>query len=260
MFKSNSILLAACGGAVAMAAVLSGAGVGTLRANSVTFTDSFNRAATTAATASTSPNPIGNGWVISPDSAASTWQITASPAGGGGNVLKATNAGDVQPPNDNPILMVNSAAETPATGGFTMSVDFATPTVTNNGWYPGLVFNYQNAHNYYYVRVMTGKSGSLQVFKVVNGANALYFANPSTTLASNLTANTFYKLTVTLTAPHSYTFSVSTLGSSPTVLQTASLTDSTFTGGEGGVIQQGGTPPASDYFSNFSDTYTRRGH
>ncbi|MGC8625489.1 MAG: PEP-CTERM sorting domain-containing protein [Phycisphaerae bacterium] len=255
MFKSNSILLAACGGAVAMTAILSGAGVGMLRASTVTFSDSFNRTATTAATDSTNPNPIGNGWVISPDSAASTWKITTSPVAGGGNVLKATDAADVVPSNDNPILMVNSGAETPATGGFTVSVDFATPVATNNQFYPGFALNYQNASNYYYVRVLTGIGGTIQMFDVKNGGNAVYFNNTSTALASALTDNTFYNLTATSTTPGQFTFTVSTLGSSPTTLITASASSSLFTGGEAGIIQQANTGNY-DYFSNFSDTFT----
>ncbi len=256
MFKSNSILLAACGGAVAMAAVLSGAGVGKLWASTVTFSDSFNRATTAAATASTNPNPIGNGWVISPVSNSSTWQITASPVAGGGNVLDAINGGDAS--QLNPILMVNPGAETPATGGFAMSIDFATPNAMNQGYYPGLVFNYQNAENYYYVRVLTGSGGTIQMFDVVNGAAENYLSNPSTALSSALADNTFYNLTATSTAPYNFTFSVSTLGSSPTTLISASATDSgaTFTGGEGGVIQQGPGGGTNDYFSNFSDTFT----
>ena len=242
LFKSYSQLLAACGGVVAV--VLAG-GACAVQAGTVTFSDAFSGPAGASASYGGAPDTIGNGWVIPSTDQASTWQITDTPFSGG--ALDATQIGSFGA--NVPAPMVNPGAETPSTGGFTISVDVATPVAASTGDYPGLVFDYQNSDNYYYVRVITATGGAIQMFTVVNGVSS-YLSNSSTTLASALAVNTLYHLTANRSSEN-FTFTLSTTGSSPTTLMTASATNSAFTGGVGGVAETG-----NDYYSNFSDTYT----
>ena len=242
-FKSYSWLLAACGGAVAV--VLAG-GACAVQAGTVTFSDAFSGATGPSASYGGTPDTIGNGWIIPSTDQSSTWQITDTPFSGG--ALDATQTGTFG--GNVPAPMVNPGAETPATGGFTISVDVATPVAASTGDYPGLVFNYQNDNNYDYVRVITAAGGQIQMFTVVNDV-ASYLNNPTTTLASSLAVNTMYQLTATAGGSGAFSFSLSTIGSTPTTLMTASATSSTFTGGVAGIGEAG-----NDYYSNFSDTYT----
>ncbi len=239
LFKSHSLMLAACGSSAIVAF-----GCVSFASAGVTFSDSFNRATTSAAYPGTSPNPIGNGWVI-PSSDTSGWQISASPsAGAANNVLEALAS------NGNTSVMVNPSAETPA-GGFTLSAEVATPVPATTDGDAALVFNYQNASNYCFLRVISGAGGGIQMFNVVNGSEN--WLGGGATWTTGLTANTFYQLTVS-DSGGVYAYSLSTIGNSPTVLGSSQSGDSTFTGGYGGVGQQAST--VNDYFSNFTDTYT----
>jgi hypothetical protein len=174
MFKSHSLLLAACGGAVAV--VLAG-GACAVQA-SVTFSDAFSGPTGSSASYGGTPNTIGNGWVIPSVDQASTWQITDTPFSGG--ALDAQQNGTFG--SNVPAPMVNPGVETPSTG-FNITVDVATPVAASTGDYPGLVFNYQNDTNYDYVRVITATGGQIQMFTVINGVSS-YLGNSATSLAN----------------------------------------------------------------------------
>ncbi len=241
MSRSHSLLLAACGGVVAV--VLAGASA--VQAAPVNFSDTFSGPTGSSASYGGTPDTIGNGWVIPSSSQSSTWQITDTPFSGG--ALDAQQIGTFG--NNVPAPMVNPGAETPATG-FNISVDVATPVAAMTGDYPGLVFNYQNANNYDYVRIITATDGQIQMFTVVSGTTS-YLSNSSGTLASSLAVNTMYQFTATANGAGSFSFSLSTTGSSPTTLMTASATNSQFISGIAGIGESG-----NDYYSNFSDTFT----
>ncbi len=240
--KANSLLSGALGGSIAAILVATPAVV---RANTITFSDTFSGAAGSSASYGGTPNTIGNRWVIPSSSQTSTWQITDTPFSGG--ALYASQNGSFG--SNIPAPMVNPSVETPTTG-FTITVDVATPIAAMTGDYPGVVFDYQNADNYDYVRVITASTGggAIQMFNVVNGTSH-FLSNSSTALPNVLAVNTMYQFTVTGSGS-AFSFSLSTIGSTPTTLATATAESSQFTGGIGGIAETG-----NDYYSNFSDGY-----
>lgn len=204
------------------------------------FTDSFTRANVTNATVGTN---IGADYVITKVSGAlPTFSITS------GQVTMGAAGGAVA----NGVLSYQGfLAKNTAGNSFAASVDI-TLGAYNNGINPGLAFNFQDASNFYYARILTSGTGTgagvLQISQMVNGA-----AEAVVNVAGlNLYTATAYTLGISSAASGVFTYTLT--GGSVNLSNT--VTDATgtaaFTDGYAGIYQNIGN--TNTKFDNFSVT------
>ena len=256
---SRGSLLAVAAAVGALAAVAAHA-----HAANAVFSDTFSRADTSAATWQSSPNPIGNGWVINTSLAGATtpnstnpttWQIS-------GDTLSVNPQATFQMDT-----MTNPGALTPDTGGnnFSLSVDVSWSTIPTSGGnndYAGLVFGCQSSGGssagWNILRmepITTASYGSYVIAQTVSASSNFTDMTGSSRvqLSTPLSAGTFYQMSVSSTTPGNFNWSVSTTGSSPTTLGSGAVADGSYANGIGGLFTLLNDPVS---FTNFSDTFT----
>ncbi|MEI8207279.1 MAG: hypothetical protein WCG03_10410, partial [Kiritimatiellales bacterium] len=121
----------------------------------------------------------------------------------------------------------------------------------------GVVFNYQNASNYYTLRFKTGAAG-YQLLGVSN--NALIIVKSGNSTGGNFAADTLYTVTVASDAVYDFDYSIKSVDGLTTFvpLTTSVATNSFFTGGYAGLYLGSLPSPAPDAkFDNFSLTVIR---
>jgi len=200
------------------------------------ITDNFNRD-NTAQTANT-VNVGGSGWVQAGDGTAtgSDWFIS-------GNTLNARN-------RTNPANLYNDSLKTVSGSGtnFTLSADVSAKIA---GAYAGITFNYQNASNYYVVR-LRGDFNTYQMLKVVDGVAGIIVSK--TDSSQKFTLNSLYTITVTSDVAGDFDFTITAAGNSTVLNPTTSGTDtiSIFTEGYAGLYVGTGLLDHTAKFDNFS--------
>lgn len=132
-----------------------------------------------------------------------------------------------------PGILYNSGQETTNGNGVVFTLQADVSANVSNGW-AGIVFNLQDASNYYVLRIKGGNS-AYQLIKVVNGANSLVMVNESN---ANGTFETgvFYTLLVTSEEAGEFDFFITETGKSMLLnpVSSASDTGTPFEGGCGG--------------------------
>ena len=192
-------------------------------------TDSFNRADTES---STDGSVIGPFWVNSD----STDLVRISESNLFINAWVA------------PGILYNNAMETVVDegSGFAVGAD----VWTKNGTWCGLVFNYQNATNYYVLRIR-GNSTCYQVLRVVNGSEQVVVnkSDASKTFA----AETFYTLNVSSDMEYLFDFSIKEVSGTAILNPTATCRDahSSFAGGYAGLYCAQTSSNPDGKFDNF---------
>jgi len=206
-------------------------------ARAAEIADDFNRA-NTAQTANT-VNVGGTGWVQDGDgtAAGSDWFINS-------NTLLARN-------RTNPANLYNDSLKTVSGSGtnFTLSADVSSRLA---GAYAGITFNYQNASNYYVVR-LRGDFTTYQMLKVTNGTVQTLLSK--TDSAQPFTVNSFYTITVTSDVPGDFNFTITAAGNSTVLNPTTNGMDTVgniLTGGYAGLYVGTGTFDHTAKFDNFS--------
>lgn len=113
--------------------------------------------------------------------------------------------------------------------GFSLSVDVSSK---NTSLWSGIVFNYQDADNYYGLRFQEGTS-TYQLFKVVDGVltTIVNGSNASTTFAED----TFYTLIVESDEPYNFNFSIKAAGTVVNPITSAVDDESHFMNGYAGL-------------------------
>ncbi len=204
-----------------------------------TFTDDFNRENTpqSASTATVG----GTGWVQDGDGTgtASDWFINA-------NALAGRNRGA-----DLAILYNNSSKTVSGNGSsFTLSTDVSAKVASV---WAGVIFNYQNAGNYYVFR-FKGGSTSYQLIKVADGKNAqvIVAKNDSRQVFA---VDSFYTIKVTSDAAGSFEFTITAAGKSEAlnpVITGMDTTGSSFENGYAGMYLIMAAKGHNAKFDNFS--------
>ncbi|MCK5675849.1 MAG: hypothetical protein KAH99_02410 [Verrucomicrobia bacterium] len=178
------------------------------------ITDDFNRLDTAY---SADGSSIGANWVNG--AGADNWKIA------GNNLFVNTDAGAG--------ILYNNSLQTVSGNGtsFTLSADVAGHAI--NIW-SGLVFNYQDENNYYYLRIKPG-SESYQLISYVGGGNERVIVTKDDALTT-FAPETQYTLTVTSDTAYSFDFAITEVGSSTVLNPTTAATDpyARFTGGYAG--------------------------
>jgi hypothetical protein len=192
-----------------------------------TVTDDFNRVAAMNSTGAT----IGSDWHSSRTTG--QWGITNQQV-----VANMTEANSV---------LYNSALETVSGGGtlFTLSLDVT--TVAASAW-GGIVFNYQNPTNFYWLRYK-GNANNYSLVRMVNGATANIV---NSTIGGTFALDTAYTLTVASSNAYEFAYEIKeTVGG--TVLKSGTAIDSvsSFTGGYAGILETT-TGYGPHTFDNFS--------
>jgi hypothetical protein len=206
---------------------------GGLLAQTGSVFDDFNRDNTTAATASTDPNPIGAHYVIDEGS----WQI------GGNSYLNASSAGVMY---DNRLETLRSSEY-----GFSISMDVLHPNYAAgaSGRQAGIVLNYQDVNNHYIIRwgnETEGTLGTIQIVKRENGSNTqLGDRVEGLVLPGGWYSWTFAS---SLEEPNTIAYTVAAQGSE-TPIYSGSFTDATFTDGNFGFYRSGGGTVRFDNYS-----------
>lgn len=124
----------------------------------------------------------------------------------------------------------------------------------NNSEYAGIVFNVQDANNYYVFRWRVLSQGSydnnLQILRVTGGA----IAAGEGVIVSGLTVATPYR-DITITGNGLGYFSATMTNANPFTL---TWTDTTYSGGSAGIYYSGSGTSSGNYslFDSFSATYT----
>jgi len=148
------------------------------------FTDNFNR---TAVAGTTNGADIGSGYVISSTTAtAGKFALNGTQLTGGGGAGSAHIVLSYQ----------GLVASNTAGSSFQASID-VTPSSYSVGLLNGLVFNFQNATNYYYARISAGASlgaGNLSFGQFVDSTAPAAFSGTVSSL--NIVTGTVYTLTI----------------------------------------------------------------
>lgn len=180
------------------------------------FSDDFNRPNTEFGTEG---SPIGSNWNTSaPGHAGAMWRI---------------DSGKVQADDDGPaggpaiLYNTNVSLNSP----FTCSVD----VLFKGGW-AGVVFHYQDADNYYALRIRAHPDTPCQIIRCRNGrlSSLLTQHFPGGLLGGNRV----YTVTVSSEPVGSFSFQITRQGE-PGVLISGRVSDSTFTNGYAGLYCQG---------------------
>ncbi|MEI8206931.1 MAG: PEP-CTERM sorting domain-containing protein [Kiritimatiellales bacterium] len=199
--------------------------------------DDFNRVNTAYSTAGST---IGANWVN--PSSANKFSIS-------NNVLYMDAVG-----GGNNCILYNNAQQTLSGSGssFTLSAQVAGHATVTATW-QGVVFNYQNASNYYTLRFKTGAAG-YQLLGVSNNATIVVKSGNST--AGNFAAGTLYAVTVASDAAYDFDYSIKSVDGLTTFVSTNSVdANSFFTGGYAGLYLGSAPNPAPDSrFDNFNLT------
>ena len=191
------------------------------------ITDDFNRADTGL---NSSGATVGADWHSSRTTGG--WGITDQKV-----VASMTEANTV---------LYNDTLETVSGGGtfFSLSLD-----VTASGVYwAGVVFNYQDADNFYWLRYK-GTASNYSLVRFIGGSAKNVIA---TTITGTFATNTAYTLTVASSNAYEFTYEIKeTVGGSVMVSGTETDSESAFTGGYAGILQST-TGPGRNTFDNFS--------
>jgi sialate O-acetylesterase len=220
--NSNLIkVLARLGGCLLLVFVAFPSGAETIR-----ITDDFERSATTYQTSEDIPNAIGSNYTVTDG----RWRIQ-------NNALVS---------NLNPSRMYENTLQTlnSGTDRFVLSADVKVSDGRGN--FGGILCNVQDGLNYYALRyAVNGPEAVLQFIKTVDGVNNL-IGPGSIFITDVMSANTYYTLTIS-SSNNTFNFSISEVDGAEITSGTA--TDSTFTGGYGGVLRQGGGAVMVNKFS-----------
>jgi hypothetical protein len=197
------------------------------------ITDNFNR---DNVALTTDGSQIGANWVSS--KAVAQWGIS-------GNRLISENPAS---PAGHAVLY-NTGVSTVSGNGtnFTVSLDVMALSGTTDPW-AGIVFNYQDANNFYWFR-LKGNANNYSLVRFVDGSVQNIVA---TTAGSNFAFDTDYTLKVYSSAAYTFDYEIKeTLSGTVLVSGTATDADSNFTGGYAGVLQST-TGADRNSFDNFS--------
>lgn len=202
--------------------------VGLCSANAATTTfgavsDDFDRDKTFPEDSGTEPNPIGTQYTV----ASGTWEISRY-------LLQATDGG----------VMYENTLQTKNTGGFSFTLQADN---LFSGTVQGLVFNLQDASNYYVLRYTRNPQTTLATIEFLVVVNGVARKLDSST-GLDLVSTAYYTMTVSSspTQANTFTFSISDIGS-PTPIYTNTVTDATFTDGYSGFFRVGGTARWDNY-------------
>jgi hypothetical protein len=197
------------------------------------YLDFFNRANTAAQTPGSSPNQIGANWTI----ANGTWKVDSY------QLKQAAGTSGEQTIHLNTHKTLNSGGGTNFTLQATVQLD--TP-FTENSSFAGLVFNFQNASNYYAFRYCG--NGTVQLISEVNGA----VSAPLSVAGFIPVQNRPYTLTVFSVSPHQFSVGIYDTVAATTVYTNASVVDAgnSFQDGFGGLYANVNTSVMA--YDNFS--------
>ncbi len=195
------------------------------------LTDDFNRADTTY---STNGAMIGMGWNTSePDVTGEVWRVSSNEVQC--DIIGATD----------PAILYNAAV--PLDSEFTCSAD-----VKLQGAYGGIVFNYQNATNYYVARIR-GWGGLYQILRVVNGETHTVLSE-TTAPEDAFSGTNYYTLAVTSDNAYNFTLEITKRGESLVLNPVTNATDAAaaFAGGYAGLYCGSNSGSPDTRFDNFN--------
>ena len=199
------------------------------------YYDYFNRANTVAQKTNSSPNWIGSPWAV----ASGTWAITNYQLVQASGTLTGDQTIYV---NTNTVRTLNSGSGT--NFNIQSTVKLNTANGESTAW-AGLLFNFQNASNYYALRY--NGAGMVQVYKSVNGS----VSAPLNVTGFSPVQNRPYTLTVSSVAPYHFAVGIYDTVLGTTIYTNASVVDSgnSFQDGYGGLYASANTGVMS--YDNF---------
>jgi hypothetical protein len=200
-------------------------GISSVWAGSVS--DDFNREDTGY---TTSGKSIGEGWNVSASSA--KWKLN--------------NSNLVMKPIVNPAVLYNESLKIAKDEGSGFSVK---ATVSDAAGWVGIVFNYQDASNYYYLRIKTGES-TYHFNARINGVDKMLSGGKASTV---FTAEQKYTLTVSSTSPYSFSYTITEAGSADALNSNQLVVDKDkqFAAGYAGLYCATGGKDPSAVFDDF---------
>jgi len=194
------------------------------------LTDDFNRADTAY---STNGSMIGMGWNTSePDVTGEVWRVSSNEVQC--DIIGATD----------PAILYNAAV--PLDSEFTCSAD-----VKLQGAYGGIVFNYQNATNYYVARIR-GWGGLYQILRVEDGGVHVVLSE-ATAPENAFTGTEYYTITVSSDNASNFTLEIARQGETEVLNPVTNATDlaAAFAGGYAGFYCGSNSGSPDTRFDNF---------